>query len=341
MASRRSDFSRHVPTQEEGIARAREATKRWLKDRPEDAQHWTERPATPQAASSEVEPLIVKPPFSTTLFNCKFANPVAQVWECVDYEGGTKQGRTAAQGWVQPAQPKAATIHLPGQCAVLLTSMEPFREADGSVKVFRNWGEAYEAANQAYHLADEEDSFPWTDDHPLVYQTERVQVLFDPQGRGNYREPFILWLYTLKVPRPVYAQRTRPMKQGRAKTIDPTTNPQAAIDQIQRRARHREINREPTFEERAQTFRNIKIAIEKAHYWDDYMSGRIGAGRWRSWPTMSSAATIRSMCRSSATATGGGCDPRSRYHPPPRQRPRQEPRTVVRTQQGIAPGRGR
>lgn len=276
-----SKFSRHVPSLEEGLARAREATKLWLKANPQDVIHWTEQPATLPEASGGVgttEPIgrssIRLVPFSTTLFNCIVANPVAQVWQCVAREGERKTaGRPRKNG--SAAQALAPVIHDIGNCAVLLSNMDPLREPDGSVKVFLNWHYAEEAALEAYDLADEEDRFPWEPGHPLVYATPKVDVLFDPEGSGTSTEPFILWLTHLSSPRPVWANKTKPVKLGRARKIDSASNPQAAIDQAAHRRRQRELHREPSFEERAQTYRTIRSAIEAAHYWDDYMSGKI------------------------------------------------------------------
>lgn len=273
----RSKFSRHVPTLEEGIARAREATKRWLKDNPADARHWTEAPLP--EASGEVESTgensaTQKPilqPFALTHFNCIYANPVAQVWQRVTHDGERRTpGRRTASG--RQAEGKQVD-HIVGQCAVFIHDT-PVRDHRGCVIVYPTWSLAAEAAQELYDNADEDDRLTWKEGHKRVYATRSVDVIFDPEING-LAKPFSLYLPEYR--RPVYEDRTRviPSAQLPPSKINAQVNPQAKLDEKERRAKHRAFHREPSFEERPLKFRTIYGAIAEAERREKMLKGEI------------------------------------------------------------------
>jgi hypothetical protein len=179
-------------------------------------------------------------------------------------------GRRKASGHAAEGKP---VFHVPGQCAVLLGD-EPVREPDGSVTIFSNWSQAAEAAQELYDNADEEDRFFWKEGHKKVWATARVDVIFDPEING-VSKPFSLYLPEYR--RPVYENRHRPIPgtQLPKSKIDALVNPQAKIDEKERRAKHRALNREPSFEERPLRFRSITRAIDEAERREKMLRGEI------------------------------------------------------------------
>lgn len=287
-----SKFGRHAETEAQAIDRAQNATKQWLKQHPDDEKFVTEallsestvgrvdsgaqlsrqRSDLPEASGKDGSRTqkVELQPFSTSYFNCIVCNPIAQVWQCIAREGERNTpGRRRADGSRAHSTP---LFHQPGECAVLMGN-EPLRTPDGSVVVFPNWSQAAEKAQELYDEADEEDRLLWREGDLKVYSTISVDVIFDPEQNGASK-PFSLWLPEYR--RPVYEDRTRPIPGTELPTskIDATVNPQAKLEEKERRAKHRAFNREPSFEERPLRFRGIAGAIAEAERRERMLKGQ-------------------------------------------------------------------
>lgn len=198
-----SRFKRYVPTSEEAIFLAIEATQRHLRKAPESKTLF-DPPTVSPTASIQVDALPkeyrvlpaerpqVLPKFAITHFHCIRANPVAQVWQCVSYPGEFgAAGRRKANGGA-PVQ--AAFNHTKGECAILLWQ-EPVRDEDGSVKVYASWQIAEQAAFEMYYATDEEERIFWREDDPCVARTLNVNIMFDPNNVDTtVRRPFYLFI---------------------------------------------------------------------------------------------------------------------------------------------------
>lgn len=272
-----STHKRHAPTEEEAIERAKAATSFWLAAHPADRVHLTVAPAdeTTEASPSDSKaPAIPQQPFATTLFDCVYANPVAQVWLMTRDPGEHKPvGRRKANG---RAAEQTSIPHTKGESAVLRGS-QPIRNADGSVRVFHTQGEAEEYADHLYREEPEEDTISWKPGNVVVGATARIQILFNPTIYG-VSKPFILWLAHLDHPRPVYVDRTH-ATQKRAgisvKAIEDTGNTELALAFKAARARERQEDRQPSFEERPLRFRSIWAATEEADRRERMLRGEV------------------------------------------------------------------
>ena len=243
---------RHVPSFEEGIAMAQEATTTWLRGHPADAFYITTAPqkkAVPVLAS-----------FSTTLFDCIVANPIAQVWQCNSVVGATaaigrrtKEGRAPKQTYVP---------HAPGECAVLVGE-GPVRNPDGQVRVYRSWVEAEEHALSLFESADEEERILWHKGDKRVGGTHHIDVIFDPDVNGRKR-PFSLYL----------PQHRRPIYEDRTVMAEMPNNFHGTKEEIEeQRKAWKRLNRVPSFEERVLRFRSITGAMTEAEKRERMLGG--------------------------------------------------------------------
>lgn len=242
--------NRHVPTLEEGIAQARAATKQVIKDHPDAARFLKDYvPPVDGGETPSVEPVKrgrgrprTKPvsiAFSTYHYYCVAANSVAQVWMRLN-DMKKPVGRRSTTG----RAPRQTMIpHAPGECAVLLID-KPVLDAEGRVRVFKNWMTAEEHANELWATADEEDRFRLG---PIVYANETIDVVFNPDYAGAYT-PF--YLYLRDHYRPVWVNRTK------------AARPEGVTDTEWEKVK--EAHRTPTLESRPQTFPHIMSAIAAA-----------------------------------------------------------------------------
>jgi hypothetical protein len=262
-------FSRHAPDLESAKDIARQMTQRRLKDHPELRQHWTEAPMPQASTKLESQPQVELQPFATTHFNCIVANPVAQVWQRVTYDTERKApGRRSKSGQLAQHKPLA---HVVGQCAILIGD-QPQRDPQGQVIVYHRWAQAAEAALELYQSADEEERILWKEGDKKVYSTQRIDVIFDPDINGTHK-PFSLYMPEFR--RPIYEDRTRPIPGTELppSKVDITVNPQAKLDEQERRRKHREMNKQPSFEERPLRFRSITGAIDEAERRERMLKG--------------------------------------------------------------------
>lgn len=269
-------FSRRAETQQQAVGIAMDATTRFRKANPgiheatpPKVSGSQREPNGSKARSNQTKISATREAFSVTHFNCIVANPVAQVWQCVSRPGEKKApGRRKRDG----SGPEEAPLrHQPGECAILL-GKEPLRDEAGNIRVFPNWVHAADQASDLYLTADPEDRLMWKEGSTRVHATLRIDVIFDPTTNG-VSKPFSLYLPEFR--RPIYEDRTRPIpgtELGRSK-IDPQVNPQAKLDEVERRRKHQQLNREPSFEERPLRFRTIWGAIEEAERREKMMKG--------------------------------------------------------------------
>lgn len=186
-----SKLLRHAETEQEAIEIAKRATQVLHKEakgkvrvKPSKAQSANQRPT--EASPSGSQPSApstprVLPKFSTYLFHCIAANPVAQVWQCHSLPGEKgKVGPKTKDG--RPNQ-QATFKHQRRECAVLFWR-EPVRNPDGSVRVFTRQ-EAELFALDAYFDTPEDERILWREGNKKVHSTEHVDILFDPAINGE------------------------------------------------------------------------------------------------------------------------------------------------------------
>lgn len=222
---------RRAESMEAGIEIATKATAAHLQRNPQAPKGQIgQTPPTPSPVVIEkrppgrprINPIV--PTLSTYHYVCRSANAVAQVWMRTGKIKGNIGRR--AKGGRQNKQAKLP--HEPGEYAVM--SMErPLLASDGTVRVFKAFLEAEEAALHLWKEAPEDDRFG-TPGRPIVYANEKVEVMFDPYGFGSIERPFYCWLPLIG--RPIWVNR--------------------------------DFGDTPTLEETAQTYAHIVSAIRAA-----------------------------------------------------------------------------
>jgi hypothetical protein len=261
-----SPFRHWYETVSEATEQAQRATKAWLTSHPDDRSH-LKAPKQPAASSTQEAP---KEPFVTTHFTCICANPYAQVWQCTSYAGEKAAvGRRKAGGRAPEQTPFR---HTKGQCSVLI-GLEPVREEDGRVRIFETWVEAEHFALELYAAAPEDEVILWHEGDKRVGATRRIDILFDPSMSES--QPFLLWLRDHR--RPVFMDMTRPLQYAtsRAKSVDPLLNPQAYLDELERKANRSEEERVDSLRERPLLFRSIWMAEEEADRRERMLNGEL------------------------------------------------------------------
>lgn len=254
-----SDFKRHAPTQERAIEIAKAATAAWIKAHPAD-RAYLQILGTPETTEASPSSKVVLQPFATTLFDCVYANPVAQVWMMTRSPGEYKPvGRRTQEGRAATPTP---VPHTKGECAVM-RGAKPVWNDDGSVRVFPSQSHAEEFADDLYRAEPEENTISWRDGHVRVAATERVEVHFNPAVYGTSK-PFVLWLPQYE--RVVFVDHTRPTirREGVSLKSLEESDPQLALDTKVARARASREDRQPSFEDRPLRFRSISAALEEA-----------------------------------------------------------------------------
>lgn len=274
-----SKLHRYTPTMDAALKVALIASKRWLKDHPEDKDHYK---VTPLPASSELTGYAKRHRgrpskdklelFSTYHFTCIAANPYAQVWQCTSYPGEkAKVGRRKADG---RAPDETRFRHQKGECSVLLGE-HPVRNPDGTIRVFNRWAEADEFALALFMNASEDDVFTWKVGDVVVGRTLNFNVEFNPEING-VTKPFTIW--NVKFNKPVYLDKTRPAvlsdSQGRRsiKHLE-TTNPELFLKTVEARAKNRQVDRVPSFSEEPAKFRSIWEALKEAERREQMLKG--------------------------------------------------------------------
>ncbi len=265
-----ASYRRHAENEAAAIDAAKAATDAFLRETPSAAHfHFYSTASEPgdnsgtplsTAASPSATVAGKARPFSTTLFDCVYANPVAQVWMMTREPGEHKPvGRRKAGG-----QPATQTVmpHEKGQCAVLLID-RPVRTLDGQVRVYHSQGEAEEAAATFYEEAPEEDTISWRPGHVRVASSLDVEVHFNPEVYG-VPKPFVLWLPRHQ--RCVFVDRTRPTISRHGVGIGKLseTDPQLALEAKAARARAAKEDRQPSFEDQPLRFKSIGAALAEA-----------------------------------------------------------------------------
>lgn len=283
-------YKHHFATLDEALLGAADATKRHLKAVPQAAAHFKESPL-PAASSLQLPkrgkrgrppkhprpeaPAAVgyKPePFATTHFNCCYANPYAQVWICTrdSLEMKGPVGRPRADG--RPAE-QTPIRHQHNECSVMI-GHEVVREPDGRVMIFTQWARAAEYAYELYLTAPEDEVISWKEGDYVVGRTRFCEIRFEP-GHSEAR-PFTLFMPDLGPSgRYVWKDTTRPMHfadTGRlSKTLD--TNPQAYLEEQERRRERARASRIDAFAEIPLTFRSIWEAEKEAYRRDQMRLG--------------------------------------------------------------------
>lgn len=226
-AKANSSRTRHCPTEEEAIKTAKRFTELAVGESDHDAKMAEAlKPAPPpaplpkkpkvsddallrQMSEEEFErraretPKRKKknwpPKFSTTHFTCKLANPAAQVWECTSLPGEKNAPGRPRAGRKAPNE--SVFKHAKGECAVL-RGRDPIRDADGHIRVYRNWIEADEHAMAIFEDAWREgEVIDWKPGNVVVDRLTDVEICFDPNDsvvrpfylmirRGEYRKPY-------------------------------------------------------------------------------------------------------------------------------------------------------
>ncbi len=186
---------RRAPTLDEAIELARRMTKVACEKSKDDLiLHYGRKPKKTKEATPKLES------FNSDYFTCICANPVAQVWQCTHLPDEKKSsGRKARDG----TKKQPTFKHLKGECAVLMGET-PVREADGTIRVFKNWQEAEEYTYGLYCQADElGETITWREGNLVVDRLTNVEIIFDPSSNGE-KTPFSLWFP--KYAKPYYRQ---------------------------------------------------------------------------------------------------------------------------------------
>lgn len=191
--------------------------------------------------------------FSTTRFNCIYANPVAQVWQCVKESSNAGRKRRGHQ----PAH-QTMTAHQINECMVLMGEEAVYTKT-GQVRVFPNYDEAVEFALELYIKTPKSKRPLWAIGSPVIVELGKVQVLFQPD-EDEYR-PFKLWLPHLS--KTVYYDKTRVMHTASGRSKNSAVQAAARI---------------PSMTEIPLRFRNITAAMEEADRRNRMMQGETIVG---------------------------------------------------------------
>lgn len=214
------------------------ATKALLRRRPELAGQHAAVPVLEERAS----PVMLQP-FATTHFRCSHANPVAQIWVCIDWPGSKAPvGRRRKDG---RAPQQTAVLHEPGEFAVLVGD-EPVRDPLGRVIRFRR-GDAEDKAQELYDTCPPEDTISWHEGQARVGGTLDIDIMFDPSNNGELK-PFNLWIPRLA--RPVWVDVTKAVEFKGAGFASKDEERAA-------RAANRRMNREASLVEKVLLFKSI------------------------------------------------------------------------------------
>ncbi|UIS25294.1 hypothetical protein [Erythrobacter phage vB_EliS-L02] len=249
----KSSRTRHCPSEEEAIEVAKRFTELAIAENKTDAKLAEAKNPPPEPPPPPKEPAIPDdvllrqmsdeeferrtrvepkerkrdwpPNFATTHFTCKLANPAAQVWECTSLPGEKSAPGRRRKGRRAPNE--SIFNHTKGQCAVLL-GRTPVREADGHIRVFRNWVEADEYAYSVFEEAWKEgEVIDWKPGNVVVDRLTDVEICFDPSDSAI--KPFYLMIRKGDYQKPYY-QPSRPRNYvTNAKNADGTPyQPQGA-----------------------------------------------------------------------------------------------------------------
>lgn len=267
-----SKFIRHATTLQEAMGLAVVATASWIEQHPSDAVHLSDL-AEPSGADPlprpTSAPIMKKQAFATTHFDCIYANPYAQVWQCTSQAGSKAAvGRRKANGHAAEQTP---VFHAVGECAVLI-GQTPVYNNDGSVRVFDSWIAAEEVAFELYSTAPEEEVISWTRDHVRVGATQHFEIHFNPAINGE-KKPFNL--YFVEHRRVVYEDRTRPVITAGTDSLFRPSDETDKERQVRedREELYRKLSRVPSYEERTLLFKTIWAADEEAQRREKMLRG--------------------------------------------------------------------